>query len=74
MLKGIFNLILCFSYTAIDCGIPAVNFDSEQYILLNGTTYGSVALQQCGTQETTLTCREDGTWSPSDLDCAEQSE
>lgn len=57
----------------IDCGVPSVHFDSEQYILLNGTTYGGVAIQRCGLKETMLVCREDGTWSPSDLDCAEQS-
>ncbi|XP_035214984.1 sushi, von Willebrand factor type A, EGF and pentraxin domain-containing protein 1-like [Stegodyphus dumicola] len=58
----------------IECGMPFARHESEQYILLNGTTnYESIALLKCGDQEAILICREDGTWSIPELDCATQS-
>ncbi|GFY56688.1 uncharacterized protein TNIN_96501 [Trichonephila inaurata madagascariensis] len=57
----------------IDCGMPSTRHESEQYILLNGTNYGAVALLRCGEGETSLVCREDGTWSIPELDCEEHS-
>ncbi|GIY37993.1 uncharacterized protein CDAR_528201 [Caerostris darwini] len=56
----------------IDCGMPPVGHESEQYVLLNGTNYGAVALLRCGEGEAALVCREDGTWSAPELDCAQQ--
>ncbi|CAL1283042.1 unnamed protein product [Larinioides sclopetarius] len=56
----------------IDCGMPSARHESEQYVLLNGTNYGAVALLRCGEREATLTCREDGTWSTPDLDCVQE--
>ncbi|GFQ77553.1 uncharacterized protein TNCT_152171, partial [Trichonephila clavata] len=57
----------------INCGMPATRHESEQYVLLNGTNYGAVALLRCGDGETSLVCREDGTWSTPELDCEEHS-
>ncbi|XP_042908147.1 sushi, von Willebrand factor type A, EGF and pentraxin domain-containing protein 1 [Parasteatoda tepidariorum] len=58
----------------IDCGVPSVSSESEQYILLNESThYGSVAILKCRDLEDTITCREDGTWSLPQIECDDQS-
>ncbi|XP_054713808.1 sushi, von Willebrand factor type A, EGF and pentraxin domain-containing protein 1-like [Uloborus diversus] len=54
----------------VECGMPSVRHESEQYILLNGTRYGSVALLRCEDREALILCREDGMWSVPELDCS----
>lgn len=64
----------------IDCEVPPVRNTNERYIIMNGTTtYGSMVLLYCGdspdegSQSVVRTCREDGMWSPVDMECTPQN-